>query len=77
MNFLEQLPIVMVGILVAGIKHRFLTFVTSIVYCIARLMYGFGYMQSPKGRTAGAILQDIAVLFLVGMAYHSGYTMAN
>ena len=77
LNFLEQLPVIMVGIVVAGIKYRFATFVTSIVYCVARLMYGFGYMVSPKSRTAGAILQDVALLALMGMAYHSAYTMMD
>ena len=77
LNFLEQLPIVMVAVVVAGIQYRFATFVTCVVYSVARLMYGFGYMQSPKGRTAGAILQDVALLALIGMAYHSAYTMMD
>ena len=77
MNFLEQMPIIIISILVAGIKFKFATFVTSVVYCVARLMYGFGYMTSPKGRVAGAILQDLAVLALVGMAYYSGWNFLN
>ena len=44
LNFLEQLPVVMVAVPIAGIKYRFATFVTCVIYCVARLMYGFGYM---------------------------------
>uniref|UniRef100_A0A7S3CPA3 Microsomal glutathione S-transferase 3 n=1 Tax=Strombidium rassoulzadegani TaxID=1082188 RepID=A0A7S3CPA3_9SPIT len=76
LNFLEQLPIVLVGALVAGIEYRTWTFVICVVYSVARLMYGFGYMHSPKGRVPGAILQDIAVLGFLGLGFSSAYKLA-
>ena len=43
------------------------------VYSIARLMYGYGYMRSPKGRVAGALLQDVALLGMIYLGYASAY----
>ena len=77
LNFLEQLPIIMITILVAGLKYKFYTFVLSVTYCVARLMYGFGYMIAPSKRVAGALLQDVVMLGLIGLAYHSAWTLTQ
>ena len=73
MNFLEQLPIVMFSAAISGVGYPTQTFYACIAYSIGRLMYGFGYMQSPKLRGPGAISQALAVLAMLGMAYTSAY----
>ena len=75
LNFLEQLPIIMITSLLAGIHQARITFYIEIFYCIARLMYGFGYMKSPKARVPGAIMQDLALVALIGLAYKEVYDM--
>ena len=55
-NFLEQLPIVLVSCLVSGISYPKWTFGLCVVYCIARMMYNIGYMSHPKRRVPGALL---------------------
>ena len=75
LNFLEQLPIIIISSLLAGINHAQITFYIEIGYCVARIMYGFGYMMSPKARVPGAIMQDLALVALVGLAYKEVYSM--
>ena len=70
LNFLEQLPIIMVSALISGIGYPKETFYLCLTYCIARLMYSFGYMQSPKMREPGAILQDLVLFGFLGLAYY-------
>ena len=65
----------MVGAFTSGYKYKIQTFATCVIYSIARLLYGFGYMKSPKGRVVGAILQDVAVVAFVVMGYMSAYDL--
>ena len=76
LNFLEQLPIVIVGALISGIEYPLWTFYLCVGYSIARVMYNIGYMRHPKGRVVGAILQDLAVLGFIGLGYSSAYKLA-
>ena len=70
-NFLEQLPTIIVTSLASGINYPFLTFCLLIAYSVARLMYSFGYMISPSYRLPGALLQDGVVVGLLVLAYKS------
>ena len=75
LNFLEQLPIIIVASLISGIKYRSLTGSLLVVYAVARLAYSIGYMKGPIWRVPGAVLQDIVVVALIGLAYKSCYDM--
>ena len=75
LNFFEQLPIVLICTVISGMQYPLYTFYAQVLYCIARLMYGFGYMTSPKARVPGALLCDVALLGLIVMAYRVVYNL--
>ena len=76
LNFLEQLPIVFVCGLIAGIQYPKYTFLLDVAYCISRLVYAFGYMAHPDKRVVGAIAQDIVVLAMIVLAYKTAFSLA-
>ena len=76
MNYLEQLPVVLVAILIMGIEYPTRTLILSSLYCVARLMYSFGYMKSPRGRVVGAIAQDLILVAMLLTAYYVGVQFA-
>ena len=75
LNFLEQMPIVLLCSVIGGLSYSDWVLYLDITYCVARVMYGFGYMSSPKMRVPGALLQDLALLGLIGVAYSSAYNL--
>ena len=75
LNFHEQLPIVIISALLAGLRFTHLTFYLLIAYCVGRMAYNIGYMQSPNKRVVGAIIQDIAVLSLIVMSFMALYKL--
>ena len=76
MNFLEQLPVVLVAALVGGIKFKAYTFYNCLFYSFSRVLYNIGYMKGPDKRLIGALLQDLSVLGFLVMAYMSAWEMA-
>ena len=75
MNFLEQLPLVVVCALVAGIDYPFITFLLLIVYSVGRITYAFGYMNSPGKRVPGVLMGSLSLLVILVLAYKTGYDM--
>ena len=70
---MEQLPIVLVTSLVAGIKYPRYVFILDIAYCISRLLYSCGYMRAPNSRVVGVIPQTIVVLIFIILASLTSY----
>lgn len=63
LNFLEQLPIVMVSTLVGGFAFPWVAFAFQLVFFIGRLLYSFGYTKcGPSARVPGAMLCNVTVL---------------
>ena len=75
LNFLEQLPIILISGLISGMRFTMLTFYIQLGYCVGRMIYNMGYMIGPSKRVVGAIMMDIAVVALFVMAYMTLYKL--
>ena len=62
-NYFEQLPMMILFTILAGICSNETAFITALVYIGGRFLYSFGYMRSPGLRVPGAAVQDGALLF--------------
>ena len=77
LNFLEQLPIILLCSVVAGMQDAQTTFYMQVAYAVARVIYAWGYMKSPKMRVPGAIIQDLALLGLLVNSYRAAYSLVQ
>ena len=73
MNFVEQLPIILVLIFLAGLKLPFETFILSVGYFICRLAYPYTYLSSggPNARTLAVLPMALIRLTLYGISFYS------
>ena len=69
MNFLEQLPLVLIASAISGLRFPMESFYMLIGYCVARIAYNIGYTVSPNKRLIGALSMDLLVLAFIIMAY--------
>ena len=71
-NFVEWIASTLLLIIVAGVYFPIPAAVLGLVIFIARLIYSLGYaMGGPKGRTIGALLNDIAFLGVLVLSFIS------
>mmetsp|Transcript_105207 Transcript_105207/g.327998 ORF Transcript_105207/g.327998 Transcript_105207/m.327998 type:complete len:220 (+) Transcript_105207:59-718(+) len=71
-NFLEQLPIFLVVMLLAGYAFAFPAFICALIYGSFRVIAAVGYTKRPKGRMAGNILGMISQEVLQGFLLIAG-----
>jgi glutathione S-transferase len=80
-NFMENYPIALTGMLVAGLKYPVASAVTGAIWSVSRLAYATGYTnknkEGGKGRYAGGLgslfwLCQLSFVVLVGK---SGYDL--
>ena len=70
-NFLEQIHLILLCAIVAGIRYPWPAFAIDIVYVFGRLIYSIGYSTSPDKRVIGALTIDLALLSQFGLAIAS------
>lgn len=76
-NFLEQIIIISLLLLVSGIKHPATTVYLGIAYSIGRFMQAIGYTIAVKGRIPGGAILTFSLLGLFGTATHTLWTIGN
>ena len=77
-NYLEQLPAILLLLLVNGLTVPRLAVPMGVVYMVGRHVYGEGYRnQGPVGRVAGSRLMYIAVLSLLAASVYSSWILAG
>jgi len=74
-NFLEQLPLIIVCIVIGGFTFPLIIAGVGILNVLARIIYGIGYFIRPQKRLAGALIGDVIILALVGLAVTSLVTV--
>lgn len=78
MNYLEGGFAVLVPLLIAGLSYTRVTFIAGLVYIVGREIYSQGYRRSgSKGRLAGALTLDAALLTLWSMALYTCFHWGN
>jgi uncharacterized membrane protein YecN with MAPEG domain len=65
-NYVEGIASSLLALLGAGVFYPRAAVVAGFVFMLGREVYGIGYMSSPSGRTAGAILLDVALVAMLG-----------
>ncbi len=77
-NFVEGVALYLILILAAGIYYPIYASILGAVIFVGRLLFAIGYVSSgPKGRMAGALLVDLALLGLLGLGVLSGYKITQ
>jgi glutathione S-transferase len=73
MNFIEFAPSTFVLLFIAGIYFPVASAAIGLAIIIARIAYSIGYTNGgPAGRVIGAIVNDFALLGLLGLSFASG-----
>lgn len=78
-NFLEHQPQFLTALLIAGLRYPVVSAGMGFAWCIARVMYAFGYVSGVPGQGMG---RQIGGWFyfpefgLIGMAAWTGWKMA-
>lgn len=76
-NYLEQIPLVIVFELIAGVIYPIWTVYFGAAYIVGRVLYTIGYKaQGPGGRLVGAIILDLALVALLVLSIGSAYRIA-
>ncbi|OMJ13310.1 Microsomal glutathione S-transferase 3, partial [Smittium culicis] len=69
-NYVEQLPLAILSVLVNGLFNPIQSAIAGEVYIIGRFIYAYGYKShGPKGRMTGAMITILAILFNVGSSF--------
>ncbi len=72
-NYVEQAASIVILVLLVGLYAPVTAAQAAVVYIIGREFYSFGYRSGgPGGRLVGAIMLDLALLFLFGAAMYYG-----
>lgn len=72
MNFLEQLPFILVVSIVAGIVYPWITFAFQLTFIIGRILFSIGYTKcGPGARVPGALIMDVVILGVFGLSIAS------
>ena len=73
-NLIEWAASVLLFLLVAGIYYPTNSAIAGVAWIIGREVYTIGYIsKGPSGRTAGAVIADLAALFLFGAAVYGSF----
>ena len=70
-NFLEQVQIVTLLVLVAGLKHPSIAVILGGVYSLGRFLMAAGYMVQVGYRRPGVILLNLSLGGLLGYSVHA------
>ena len=63
LNFLEQLPLVIVSTVIGGIAYPWWAFSFQMAFSIGRLLFSIGYTKcGPTARIPGALMCDLILL---------------
>ncbi|KAJ9069861.1 hypothetical protein DSO57_1014344 [Entomophthora muscae] len=75
-NYTEQIGITQSLLITGGLIAPRSSAVAGLLYMIGRQFYYHGYVNhGPSGRFKGAILLDIGLLGLLGVALYSGFIL--
>ena len=77
LNFVESIATYLILLLVAGLYYPIVTAILGVALIVGRIIYGIGYMINPLLRAPGALIIDVALVGLTGLAGHSAWTIAN
>ncbi|OMJ21175.1 Microsomal glutathione S-transferase 3 [Smittium culicis] len=73
-NYIEQLPLAILSVLVNGLFNPIQSAIAGDVYIVGRFIYSHGYKAyGPKGRMAGAMISMLAIVFNVGSSFFGIY----
>ena len=75
LNYIEGLPLIVVGTLIGGIAYPFLTFAVQVLYILGRQLYSDGYMKGAESRVAGAGIYQLANLVSIILAVKSALSI--
>ena len=75
LNFVESIATYLLLLLVAGLHYPLAAATLGAGLIVGRLIYGIGYMISPTMRVPGALLIDVALVGLLGLAGYSSYSL--
>ena len=77
-NYIEQLPLVLILMLVGGLGAPRLAVPMGIMYMVGRYLYGSGYLsKGPTGRQMGGRLLYPPLLSLLGASVYTAWTMTG
>lgn len=72
LNFVEQLPLILILILLTSFTQPLAALILSIAYFLLRLIYAIGYyFKGPSFRALGAIPNLLVKLALFGFAFYT------
>lgn len=74
-NYVEGIASSLLALLGAGVFYPRAAVVAGFVFMLGREVYGIGYMSGPSGRTAGAILLDVALVAMLGACGVGGWVL--
>lgn len=77
LNFVEGIATYLLLLLVAGLYAPIYASIFGAMIIVGRLIYAVGYMISSALRAPGAILVDIALLGLTGLAGYSAFNIVK
>lgn len=75
LNFVESIATYLILLLVAGLYNPIVTAILGATLIVGRIIYGIGYMISPILRVPGALIVDIGLVGLTGLAGYSAWTI--
>jgi glutathione S-transferase len=77
LNFVESIATYLILLLVAGLYNPIVTAILGATLIVGRIIYGIGYMISPILRVPGALIVDIGLVGLTGLAGYSAWTITT
>ena len=77
-NFLEHQTQLLIPMLISGLRYPVFSAALGAAWCIARVMYGFGYVKgaTPRGRFAGTWFH-ISEYVLAGTAAYTSWQLLS
>ncbi len=75
MNYIEGLPVFVLGTFISGIIYPHLTFAIQFLYIVGRQLYSQGYMKGAQFRLVGAGLYQVANLVTFFLAFKSCFAL--
>jgi glutathione S-transferase len=77
-NYVEQSASIIILVLLLGLYAPVQAAQASLVYIVGRQLYSSGYRSSgPAGRFIGAVILDLALVFVFGAAMYYGAAQAG